>query len=57
MSSATTPLLHISFDFADTLLLRLGAAARATGDPSYLEAARILQAEIDAQLRIVQPEH
>jgi len=57
MSSATTPLLHISFDFADTLLLRLGAAAKATGDPSYLEAARILQAEIDAQLRIVQPEH
>ncbi|WP_306601023.1 hypothetical protein [Geothrix sp. 21YS21S-2] len=57
MSSTTTPLLHISFDFAETLLLRLDAAAKATGDPSYLEAAKILQAEIDAQIRIVQPEH
>lgn len=57
MSSATTPLLHISFVFAETLLLRLDAAAKATGDPSYLETAKILQAEIDAQIRIVQPEH
>jgi hypothetical protein len=57
MSAVTTPQLHISFDFAERLLLQLRAAAQETGQGSFSEVARLLQAEIDAQISLVQPEH
>jgi hypothetical protein len=57
MSAVTTPQLHISFDLAEKLVVQLRAAARETGRETYLDGAKILQAEIDAQIRNVQPEH
>ena len=57
MHSVTTSQLHISFEFADSLLHQLRAAGQETGKKSYLEAAAVLQAEIDTQVSIVQPEH
>ena len=57
MSAITAPRLHISFDLVEKLVVQLLAAARETGRETYLEGAKILQAEIDAQLSNVQPEH
>jgi hypothetical protein len=57
MSAVTAPQLHISFELAEQLVLQLRAAAKETGRASLLDGARILQAEIDAQVSKVQPEH
>ena len=57
MTTVTTPQLHISFDLAEKVLLQLRAAAKATGQESFLDAAKSLKAEIDHQTSINQPEH
>jgi HPt (histidine-containing phosphotransfer) domain-containing protein len=57
MSNVTSPQLHISFDLAESLVHQLQDAARATGRDSLLQVARTLQAEIDSQVSLVQPEH
>ncbi len=57
MSNPTSPQLHISFDLAESLVHELRAAAKATGRESLLQVAQTLQAEIDTQVSLVQPEH
>jgi hypothetical protein len=57
MSNQTSPQLHISFDLAESLVHQLRDAAKETGRDSLLHVAQTLQAEIDAQLSPVQPEH
>lgn len=57
MTTQTSPQLHISFDFADSLVHHLRDAAKETGRESLLLAAKTLQAEIDSQVSLVQPEH
>jgi hypothetical protein len=57
MSNLTSPQLHISFDFAESLVHQLRDAAKETGRDSLLQAARSLQVEIDSQISLVQPEH
>ena len=57
MSNPTSPQLHISFDLAGSLVHQLQEAAKATGRASLLQVAKALQAEIDAQVSLVQPEH
>jgi hypothetical protein len=57
MSNQTSPHLHISFDLAESLVHQLREAAKETGRDSLLQAAKTLQAEIDSQVTLVQPEH
>ena len=57
MATMTTPQLHISFDLAEKVIRQLRIAARETGQGGFLDAAKLLQTEIDTQTRLVQPEH
>jgi hypothetical protein len=57
MSNPTSPQLRISFDFAESLVHQLRDAAKGTGQEALLQAAKSLQAEIDSQINLVQPEH
>ena len=57
MSNQTSAQLHISFDLAESLVHHLRDAAKQTGQDSLLQVAKALQAEIDAQVSLVQPEH
>jgi hypothetical protein len=57
MSSQTSPQVHISSAFAENLVRQLRDAAKVTGRESLLLLAKTLQAEIDSQVSLVQPEH
>jgi hypothetical protein len=57
MSRLTSPQLHISFEFAESLVHQLRDAAKETGRESLLQDARLLQAEIDSQVSMAPPEH
>lgn len=57
MSNQTSPQLHISFDLAESLVHQLREAAKVTGRESLVQVAKALQAEIDTQVNLVQPEH
>ena len=57
MSNLTSPQLHISFEFAEHLVHQLRDAAKETGRESLVHDAKALQAEIDAQVSVAQPEH
>ncbi len=57
MSSLTAPQLQLSFEFAETLVQHLQEASHQL-DASVLQRdAEALRAQINAQIRSVQPEH
>ncbi len=57
MSSSTTPQLQLSFEFAETLVQHLQEASRQVDAAVLLRDAEALRAQINAQIRSVQPEH
>ncbi len=57
MSNLTAPQLQLSFEFAETLVHHLQEASRQMDAAVLLQDAEALRAQINAQIRSVQPEH
>ena len=57
MSNLTAPQLQLSFEFAETLVHHLQEASRQMEAAVLLQDAEALRAQINAQIRSVQPEH